>query len=382
MNKKRMAFVDLSNFHDWPMGGMLEYELALLENLTDTFDIDIWGVSVNGNSPAPITVNGKTYPINVFANVVTRGKFKLIPNFWKGVLLATKKKKIKDKYDYIYAHTASCLVGISMFEKKARLIYHQHGLNFKKDRSMTALVQRPFYVLAQRAANVVFVVSDEDSVNKYARTMQKKYRVNARYYPVKSPVHLDKFDRNKISIKIKNTNTINNFLYTGRLTSFKNAKFLLEVFNLYVKRKNPTAKFVIAGSGKEEEILRNKIRDYSLEDNVTILGAVKHDEIYSLLEKAEVFMTASNGEGVSVSVAEAYAAGIPVLCFEVPGLEKQVIDGVTGKITKSRRVEDFYESLLYVSENYKELASNCVNESENYDSYRISKFIEKCIIQG
>lgn len=382
MNKKRMAFVDLSNFHDWPMGGMLEYELALLENLTDTFDIDIWGVSVNGNSPAPITVNGKTYPINVFANVVTRGKFKLIPNFWKGVLLATKKKKIKDKYDYIYAHTASCLVGISMFEKKARLIYHQHGLNFKKDRSMTALVQRPFYVLAQRAANVVFVVSDDDSVKKYARTMQKQYRVNARYYPVKSPVHLDKFDRNKINLKIKNTNTINNFLYTGRLTSFKNAKFLLEVFNLYVKRKNPTAKFVIAGSGKEEEILRNKIRDYSLEDNVTILGAVKHDEIYSLLEKAEVFMTASNGEGVSVSVAEAYAAGIPVLCFEVPGLEKQVIDGVTGKITKSRRVEDFYESLLYVSENYKELASNCVNESENYDSYRISKFIEKCIIQG
>ncbi len=382
MNKKKMAFVDLSNFHDWPMGGMLEYELTLLENLTDSFDIDIWGVSVNGKSPTPITINGETYPINTFANVVTKGKFKIIPNFWKGLLLATKKKKIKNRYDYVYAHTASCLVGISMIEKSAKLIYHQHGLNFKKDKSMMALIQRPFYVLAQKSANVVFVVSDDESVKEYAHTMQNKYRVKARYYPVKSPVYLEKFNRSKVLTKIKNTNTINNFLYTGRLTAFKNAKFLLEVFNLYVKRKNSMAKFIIAGSGEEEAILRKKIQDYNLKDNVTILGAVKHDEIYSLLEKAEVFMTASNGEGVSVSVAEAYAAGIPVLCFEVPGLEKQVIDGVTGKITKNRQVEDFYESLLYVSENYKELALNCVNESKNYDSYRISKFIKECIIQG
>ncbi|WP_192943948.1 glycosyltransferase [Ligilactobacillus agilis] len=381
MNKKRMAFIDLSNFHDWPMGGMLEYERALLENLTNSFDIDIWGVSVNGEAPTPITINGKTYPINIFTNVVTKGKFKIVPNFWKGLLLATKKKKISKQYDYIYAHTASCLVGIAIIEKGAKLVYHQHGLNFKDDKSLTMLVQRPFYVLAQKVANTVFVVSDDDSVKNYERVMRNKYHVKASYHSVKSPIYLERFDEDRVLSKISNTKKINNFLYTGRLTAYKNAKFLLEVFNLYVKRKNPMAKFIIAGSGTEEEILRKKIRDYSLEDNVTILGAVKHDEIYRLLEKTDVFMTASSGEGVSVSVAEAYAAGVPVLCFKVPGLEKQVIDGVTGKITKNKSVEEFYNSLLYVIENYKELAFNCVNESKNYDSYRISKFIEECIIQ-
>lgn len=30
MVKKKMAFVDLTNYKDWPMGGMLEYELAIL----------------------------------------------------------------------------------------------------------------------------------------------------------------------------------------------------------------------------------------------------------------------------------------------------------------------------------------------------------------
>ena len=27
--KRKMAFVDLTNFKDWPMGGMLEYEFAI-----------------------------------------------------------------------------------------------------------------------------------------------------------------------------------------------------------------------------------------------------------------------------------------------------------------------------------------------------------------
>lgn len=41
--KKKLAFVDLTNFKDWPMGGMLQYELSILPYLCDHYDIDIWG---------------------------------------------------------------------------------------------------------------------------------------------------------------------------------------------------------------------------------------------------------------------------------------------------------------------------------------------------
>ena len=43
--KRKMAFVDLTNFKDWPMGGMLEYELAILPYLAEYYDLDIWGYS-------------------------------------------------------------------------------------------------------------------------------------------------------------------------------------------------------------------------------------------------------------------------------------------------------------------------------------------------
>lgn len=57
--KRKMAFVDLTNFKDWPMGGMLEYELAILPYLAEYYDLDIWGYSLNGVIPMPLVLNGK-----------------------------------------------------------------------------------------------------------------------------------------------------------------------------------------------------------------------------------------------------------------------------------------------------------------------------------
>ena len=49
---KKLAFVDLTNYTTWPIGGMLEYELAILPYIAQSFDVDLWGVSVDGVSTA------------------------------------------------------------------------------------------------------------------------------------------------------------------------------------------------------------------------------------------------------------------------------------------------------------------------------------------
>ena len=43
---KKMAFVDLTNYYDWPVGGMIRYEQQILAVLTEFYEIDLWGVSV------------------------------------------------------------------------------------------------------------------------------------------------------------------------------------------------------------------------------------------------------------------------------------------------------------------------------------------------
>lgn len=370
-----MAFVDLSNFHNWPMGGMLEYELALLENLVKVFDIDIWGVSVNGLKPKPILIDGKEYKINIFANVVTRHR--IIPNYWRGIFTFFKKSEMKNTYDYYYAHTGSCLVGVGFFAKNAKLIYHQHGLNYLNDHSLMQSIQRPFYTKAQKDADLVFVVSDAISTKKYANFMKAKHGIDAKYVSVKSPIKIDCFDYNIIQSRIEKSKNqdLKKFIYTGRLSKFKNVKFLIRVFNKYLKNINKDAIFTIVGSGEEEKPIKELINKLDLSEKVIMVGALPHDEIYNLLMSADVFLTASGGEGVSVSVAEAYAAGLPVVCFKVPGLETQVIDKVTGKIAKDHTVNEFYEALKYVNEHHTEMARNCIKEAKEYDASKVTKRI-------
>lgn len=91
--KRKMAFVDLTNFKDWPMGGMLEYELAILPYLAEYYELDIWGYSVNGIAPAPLVLNGKEYPVYICGNCSTNRR--IIPNFWKGLSLLGYKMILK-----------------------------------------------------------------------------------------------------------------------------------------------------------------------------------------------------------------------------------------------------------------------------------------------
>lgn len=373
--KKKMAFVDLTNFKDWPMGGMLEYELAILPYLAEHFDLDIWGYSVDGHAQDSLSLNGKNYPIRISGNCKTTRR--LIPNFWRGLSLLKRQKDFFGKYDVVYAHTGSCLSAISYLVDKNRtkLVYHQHGLNYKADHSLMALLQRPFYQKAQKEADLVFVVSDSSSVAKYA--LEQKKLSSAQYVPIGSPINLGKFNESAILERIekRKEKRITNFIYTGRLSAFKNVRLLVQAFAKYVKNVNSEAVFKIAGLGEEFGLIDKIKKDLDVDKNVILLGNVTHSDIYSLLQEADAFLTASGGEGVSVSVLEAFASGLPVICGRVPGLEKQITDHKTGLFVDKMNVDSFYEKMVELNSCQYELAQNCLLEAKKYDAVFIVKKI-------
>lgn len=373
--KKKMAFVDLTNFKDWPMGGMLEYERSILKHLIEEFDVDLWGVSVDGEVNKSLVINGQEYPIHIYGNAKTKGK--IIPNYWRGLELYFSKKDFPKDYDVVYAHTGSCLVAANRMidKKRTKLVYHQHGLNHHVDYSLMSLIQRPGLSMAQKAANLVFVVSDEESVRKNADEMKKK--TAARFVPIGSPLSLDCYNTEAIHHKISSRegDETTRFIYTGRLSAFKDVKTLIEAMRIYIKEKCDKATLKIVGTGSEFDNLQKMIIEYHLENNVEILRAVPHEQVYELLLKSDVFLTASGGEGVSVSVLEAYASGLPVVCFKVPGLERQVLDGKTGVIAKERSARGFYEAMIFMNSKRTELAYNCLTEAKKYDSKSIAEII-------
>ena len=375
VRKPKMAFVDNSNFHDWPMGGMLEYELAILQHLVNDFEVDLWGVSVNGDKPEPLQIKGRKYPVRVYTNVVT-GK-RIIPNYYRGLELWFAKKAFFDRYDVVYAHTGSCVVALSRIINRTRttLVCHQHGLSYLTDYSLMSLIQRPLMALARRAADLLFIVSDPDSVREYAKTQENW--TGARIVAVSSPIDLRKFNEDIIRTRIseRKNKRSHKFVYTGRLAPEKNIHTAINAFARFVSHVNPEAQFYIFGSGKEEEILKKQIEHYGLQNNVFVMGSVPHEKLYPYLEDADMFLIASKGEGVSVSVLEAYASGLPVVCFKVRGLEGQIRDHETGVFAEEYNSKGFYRAMLEAEKNRTRLAYNCLEEAKKYDSKVVVGFI-------
>lgn len=376
---KKMAFVDLTNYKDWPMGGMLEYELAILPFLAERFDIDLWGFSVNGITPDPIVINGKEYPIHVFGNSNTGRR--LIPNYFRGAYVAKFKKAFADKYDVVYCHSGSCAVGAHFaISDNTKLVYQQHGLSFIDDHHLNVVIQKPFYNYAQKYSDLVLVVSDAPSVEKYAQ--QQRSLSDARYLAIGSPIDLGKFDAQacKDRIVARGNTDAQKFVYTGRLTKHKNTKTLVAAFELYVKNGHPNAILNIAGDGEEYEIINRMRVDLGIQKNVNLLGKVPHDDVNKLLAGSDVFMIASEGEGCSISVLEAYASGLPVICGRKRGLEGQVIDNGTGVFVSEMTAKGFYDAMIRLNQDIQRISLNTLDEVKKYDrgiiAYKIADAIE------
>lgn len=379
--KKKMAFVDLTNFKDWPMGGMLQYELAILNHLEEKYQLDIWGVSVDGVANKSIYINGKEYFINIWTDVKT--KRKIIPNYYRGLLLRKMIRNFPKDYDVVYAHTGSCITALKgmIDRKKTKLVYHQHGLNHTKDYSLMSLIQRPFLYDAQKSADLIFVVSDPISVQNFSREMKGKTK--AKIVAIGSPINLAKFDfiRTKNKIVSRKNISASKFIYTGRLSRFKDVQTLIESTKLYVDNVSNNAVLVIIGSGPEYDNLVSLAKNLGISENVQLLGSMPHEKVYEYLNDADMFLTASGGEGVSVSVLEAYASGLPVVCFKVPGLEGQIHDGITGKFAKEKSVESFYKAILELDDIRERCSLNCLEEAKKFDSKIVSDNISNEIEQ-
>jgi len=91
---------------------------------------------------------------------------------------------------------------------------------------------------------------------------------------------------------------------------------------------------VIAGAGQEEGALRRQVAAAGLEKNISFPGLVRGLEKVAWLAHAEVVVVPSRREPFGLVVAEALAAGRPVVASRVGGICDMVRDGVEGLLVE------------------------------------------------
>jgi glycosyltransferase involved in cell wall biosynthesis len=96
----------------------------------------------------------------------------------------------------------------------------------------------------------------------------------------------------------------------------------------------PGVKLIIVGDGPERAAIERFVRDQKAEGVVTLLGT--RSDVPRLLAGADTLLLTSVSEGIPLTVIEAMAAGLPVVCTAVGSLADVVRPGVDGYLAPAR----------------------------------------------
>jgi len=122
-------------------------------------------------------------------------------------------------------------------------------------------------------------------------------------------------------------------LFVGRISENKCQHDLIEIFNELAKMTHRTIELVIVGgttSPAYNEHLEQLIKQYKLDDYVTITGKVNNTTLYSYYHSADLFMCMSEHEGFGMPLIEAMQLDIPVFAYDSPDSNVAATMGVGG----------------------------------------------------
>lgn len=119
----------------------------------------------------------------------------------------------------------------------------------------------------------------------------------------------------------------------GRLDPVKDQATLIRAF-AGIAAAHPEAVLVIVGAGPCRPALDTLAADLRLDRQIRMLG--EREDVARLLGGFDVFVLPSVAEGISNTILEAMATGLPVVATRVGGNPELVEDGANGRLVPAR----------------------------------------------
>ena len=144
-----------------------------------------------------------------------------------------------------------------------------------------------------------------------------------------------------------NTDSLFNICASGRLTTQKGFDRLIEVAARLIQN-GYQFKLNILGDGARKGELQKMIRNYRLENCVSLLGF--HRNPYPFMKASDLFVCSSRTEGYCLVVCEALSLNIPVVSTDCTGIREALCDGRYGEIVDNS-VDGLYRGIAKCIEN-------------------------------
>lgn len=161
------------------------------------------------------------------------------------------------------------------------------------------------------------------------------------------------------------------FANVSRLVPKNNVRITIKAFKKVLDQfQNKKIKYIIIGDGEERKKLERLTRDLGLEENITFVGWIEHEELPPLIAGSDAFIRTSITEGLGVAFLEAMACGVPVIASKVQGILDIVKHEYNGLLVDPKNVNDIVSKMVLLVENEKlrdTLRKNGLELVKSYD---------------
>lgn len=272
--------------------------------------------------------------------------------FKKGNLEAYRQlKQLLDRehYDIIHCHTpmgsvVTRLAAGSARNQGTKVLYTAHGFHFYEGAPLVNwLLYYPVERLLSRRTDLLITMNSED--HRRANTFHAKSveMVNG------VGIDLSRFSEASPEQKAQVRRELgledgDIFAMTvGNVIPRKNQAVLVRAVK---ELGDPRFHLFIAGDGPLEEELKALARELGVEKQVHLLGFRR--DVYRLSSSADLFLFSSRQEGLSVSVMEAMACGLPIAASSIRGNTDLIDPGLGGFLAAPDDVSGFADAIRQI----------------------------------
>jgi 1,2-diacylglycerol 3-alpha-glucosyltransferase len=251
------------------------------------------------------------------------------------------KRRFLSQCDVIHSHSLFITGWMASYYARRRfrvpLIYTYHTLldsyahYSPLGQRLTSQLTRELTKTYANAADAVIVPT------KAVAGELRKQGVSAPICVVPTGINIDVFRRTERSagVVVRDKYGIPHdaplLLLVSRLAQEKNVRLAIEALER-LRMRLPGAQLLLVGSGPMRHQLIELVREAKLGAAVHFAGAVEHSEIPSYYAAADVFVFPSVTETQGLVIAEAFAAGLPVVALDNPQTRDVFGEHLAGEI--------------------------------------------------